>query len=306
MMITIIVNPDSGSAARKSVLLPAIAQRSDITVYETHQPGQATALAAEALGAGSELIVAAGGDGTVYEVINGLATDFAHARLGIIPLGTGNDLARTLALPVDPLEALNLLTGGAERAIDVIQVEAADRIVYGANMAIGGFTGQMNEVLTEELKASWGPLSYLLAAAKALPDLTDYETTITWDDGTVEHLTTLNLAVANGRTAAGGFLIAPEANPEDGLLDVIVVCYDSLLDVAEVATEFIAGNYLETEHVHHRRVPRVHVASRPGMWFNIDGELLTKEPVTFSVRPQALRVIVGPDYTAAPAPDSSR
>lgn len=297
MRIVMILNPQAGSADQIPVLRQAVTRLADVVVHETHTAGQATVLAAEALQAGAELIVAAGGDGTIYEVINGLATDFARATLGIIPLGTGNDLARTLAIPPEPLQALDLLTCGSQRGIDVIQVDGADTVVYGINMAIGGFTGQMNEVLTGEMKASWGPLAYLLGAIQVVPDLTDYDTVLTWDDGTVEHMTMLNIAVANARTAGGGFQVAPVANPEDGLLDVVMVRYESLLNITEVAARFVTGTYLESDYVLHRRTRRLHVASRPGMWFNVDGELLTNEPLSFTVLPGALRVVVGPAYT---------
>lgn len=211
MATTIILNPKAGTAAQQSTLLPKLEQHSDVTWHVTQRPRQATRLASEALAAGSELVVAAGGDGTVNEVVNGLATDFRRARLGIIPLGTGNDLARTLAIPAEPLEAFELLTTGTERAIDVIRVETAGIVTYGVNMAIGGFTGQMNETLTDDLKRTWGPLSYLLGAAQALPDLTNYATVLTWDDDTTECLNALNIAVANGRTAASHACTSPHA-----------------------------------------------------------------------------------------------
>jgi diacylglycerol kinase (ATP) len=300
MNTCIILNPRAGTAEQAALLREALIDRAHVTLRETSKPGQAADFAAEALHQGAELIVAAGGDGTINEVVNGLAADLARARLGVIPLGTGNDLARTLAIPPAPLEALQVLTAGAERYLDLIKVETAGQVVYGMNMAIGGFTGQMNEVLSEELKASWGPLAYLIGAAQVLPDLTGYETTITCDNTPVERLATLNIAVANGRTAAGGFRVAPPANPEDGLLDLVIVRYGSLLELAEVATRFLAGAYLDSEHVVHRRVRQVHIAARPGMWFNIDGELLTQEPITCTVQPQALRVIVGPEYIANP------
>jgi diacylglycerol kinase (ATP) len=106
--------------------------------------------------------------------------------------------------------------------------------------------------------------------------------------------------VANGRTAAGGFQVAPLANPEDGLLDVIVVRYGDVLDLAGIAARLLAGNYLSSEQVMHRRARHVHIASQPGMWFNVDGELFTSQPITFTVMPQALRVVVGPEYTPSP------
>ena len=164
-------------------------------------------------------------------------------------------------------------------------------------MAMGGFTGQMNEVLNEELKASWGPLAYLIGAVQVLPELTHYDTTVRWDDGTTDTLPLLNLAIANGRTAGGGWPVAPMANPEDGLLDVVGVRYASFIDLAEMSAQFMVGTYLANEHVFHRRAQQVAVTARPGMWFNLDGELLTKEPVTLTVRPRTLRVVVGFDYT---------
>jgi diacylglycerol kinase (ATP) len=175
-MIAIIANSHAGSAGQLPDLRHAIANRADIVLYETQTAGEATAVAEEALRAGAEMIVAAGGDGAINAVVNGLAADFAGTTLGIIPLGTGNDLARTLALPLEPLEALALLIGGTARPIDVIQLDCANRMIYGLNMAIGGFTGQMNEMMTEELKATWGPLAYLMGAVKTLPQLTGYHT----------------------------------------------------------------------------------------------------------------------------------
>jgi diacylglycerol kinase (ATP) len=292
----IILNPNAGSAGQAEALREALADYDGITLYETHEAGHATALAAEALEAGYALVVAVGGDGTINEVVNGFAADFARARLGIIPLGTGNDLARTLAIPADPLEALNIVMTGAERQLDLVKAEIVGQIVYAINVAAGGFSGQVDEVLTDELKASWGPLAYLLGAARIVPDLAGYKTTIAWDDGPVERIEALNIVVANGRTAAGGFQVAPLANPEDGLLDVIIVRYGDILALAGVAARLLAGNYLNSDQVMHRRARYVHIASQPGMWFNIDGELFTSKPITFSVMPHALRVVVGREY----------
>jgi diacylglycerol kinase (ATP) len=114
----------------------------------------------------------------------------------------------------------------------------------------------------------------------------------------------LNVVVANGRTAAGGRPVAPIANPCDGLLDVIVVKAGSMPALAKVGTRLVAGNYLGSPLVHHRRVRQVAVASDPGMWFNVDGELITNEPVSLRVLPGRQRVIVGPEFEAAP--DESR
>jgi diacylglycerol kinase (ATP) len=158
----------------------------------------------------------------------------------------------------------------------------------------------VQEVLTDEMKATWGPLAYLRGAAAVLPDLREYETYLTYDDGPAERVEALNVVVANGRYAAKGWAVASAANPEDGLLDVVVVRYGPLLDLTEVAARLLADDYLESGLVLHRRARRVRVASRPGMWFSVDGELRTNEPITFTARPNAMSVVVGPDYLPEP------
>jgi diacylglycerol kinase (ATP) len=309
MQTYIILNPHAGTAAQVEVLEEAIRTDPTMTLWKTIRSGHACELAAEAARAGADLVIAAGGDGTVNEVINGLTevingltSDVARAKLGVIPLGTGNDLARTLALPTDPQEAFQLLTTGEVRPLDLIKAETAGGVVYGMNVAAGGFTGQMNELMTDELKATWGPLAYIRGAVSVLPNLTDYETFITWDNGPEERIQAFNIIVANGRTAAGGFMVAPTANPEDGQLDVVIVQSGSLVDLAGIAARLLVGNYVDSDLVLHRRACQVRITSRPGMWFNVDGELFTKEPITFSVLPQALQVIVGKGYMPEPSP----
>lgn len=285
----VILNPAAGSAEQGPRLREALAESADIALSEA--PGDARRLAAKAIAEGRDLVIAAGGDGTIHEVVQGLAANFRAARLGLIPLGTGNDLARTLGIPLDPVEALAALHVRPERTIDLFRVATESDSTYGINVAAGGFSGQVDEVLTDELKASWGPLAYVRGALGVLPDLTGYQTTLAYDDGSWEKIEALNVIVANGRTCAGGILVAPEADPADGLLDVVVVRHGSLLDLAAVGASLLTGDYRERAEVTHRRARRVRVASKPGMWFNVDGELFTKEPVTFSVEPGALRVV---------------
>jgi diacylglycerol kinase (ATP) len=298
MRIHFIVNPHAGSVDQLNDLQQAVQSRSDIIVHELGPSSDIATLVDTALQAGAEMVLAGGGDGTINAVLNALAPAFDQVKLGIIPLGTGNDLARTLSLGPDPVAAFASLEEGQERVLDIIEMVYGERMLYGLNMAIGGFTGQMNEVLNEELKASWGPLAYLIGAVQILPELTHYDTEIHWDDGTTDTLTLLNLAIANGRTAGGGWSVAPMANPEDGLLDVIGVHYVSFMDLAEMTAQFVAGTYLANEHVFYRKVQQISVVSRPGMWFNLDGELLTNEPVKLAVKPHALRMLVGFDYVA--------
>jgi diacylglycerol kinase (ATP) len=214
-------------------------------------------------------------------------------------LGTGNDLARTLALATDPVEVFDQLLHGETRHLDLIHVTGPDISRYALNVAAGGFSGQVNELMSSEMKATWGPLAYLRSALAVLPDLTNYRVEIAYDDEPPQVVDALNVIIANGRTAAGGVLVAPTANPEDGLLDVVIV-HDAPIRqlIATAATLLLDGNYLKHEYVTHRQATTVRIDSTPSMWFNTDGELLTNASLTFTVRAGALPVVVGPEYQA--------
>jgi diacylglycerol kinase (ATP) len=304
VQIRIILNLAAGTAGKKVQALQALMDgRTDVRILESRERGHAQLLAAEAASEGCDLVIAAGGDGTIHEVVQGLASVRGRTRLGVLPFGTGNDLARTLGIPDDPAAAVALLEGGGvEREVDLFRVESAGEVRYGINVAAGGFSGQVDEVLTDEMKATWGPLAYVRGALGVLPDLTAYDTRIAWDDGEPERVQALNIVVANGKTCGGGTRVAPAADISDGLLDVVVVRHGSLLDLAKIAARLIAGDYTESDGVDVRRARRVHVASRPGMWFNVDGELLGNQPVSFEVIPGALRVIAGPAEAVRPPP----
>jgi diacylglycerol kinase (ATP) len=304
MRTLVVFNPKAGSARSAQALRERLSERGNVALVEPESPEETRLAAARAKQEGYDLIVAAGGDGTIHAVVNGLAPDFGGARLAVLPLGTGNDLRRTLAIPEDPLEALNLLDGGAERLIDVFRVDTPRQTCFGVNTASGGFSGQMQEALTKEMKATWGPLAYLRGAFAVLPDLTDYHTVIEFDDDSAERIAAINVIVANGRFAAHGWNVASRANPEDGLLDVVIVNSGPLFDLTAVAAQLMGGDYLDSDHVTLRRARRIRIQSRPEMWFSVDGEPVGEEPITFTAVPRALRVVVGAEYRPDPATSS--
>jgi diacylglycerol kinase (ATP) len=295
-----ILNPNAGTAKAIDEIRGRL-EASGFEVRLTVGPGDATEIARERATAGAPTVVACGGDGTISEVARGLIPVRSATRLGIIPLGTGNDLARTLAIPTDLDGALETLVADRERAFDAIAVEPDDaERTYAVNVAAGGFSGQVDEVLSSELKARWGPLAYVWSAARVLPDLTGYHTTLSFDDDRAdERIEALNVIVANARTCGGGFQVAPSADPEDGLLDIVVVRYGSALDLARVGVRLMKGDYVDGEEVVHRRARAVRIVSKPPMWFNVDGELVSRAAVTFRVVPRALRVLVGEGYLSA-------
>ncbi|MDQ3314200.1 MAG: hypothetical protein M3505_06170, partial [Verrucomicrobiota bacterium] len=165
---------------------------------------------------------------------------------------------------------------------------------YFINVSAGGFSGTVNEKLTPEIKQSWGPLAYLRCAAEALPELRAYKTTITLDDMSTMEVDLYNAVIANGRYVAGGTLIAPDASIDDGLLDIILIPENPAGSIALVAAQIAVGAHLTSEGVIFRRAAKVVVNSTPGMWFNVDGELVGNEPATFEVLPRALRFRAGP------------
>ena len=298
----LIVNPNAGSAHAADLSIARDAPGIDVVEVESEDETRDAATAAARDGV--RTVVAAGGDGTLHLVANGLMawgeTADDRPALAVLPLGTGNDFARTLGLPLDDLATcLRCIGEGVTRPLDLIRYRHEDQDGYAVNVCAGGFSGVVGETLTPELKSSWGPLAYLIGAAKLLPDLTDYRTDISWDGGPAERLDAFNVVVANGRTAAGGQPVAPRANPEDGLLDVVVVRAGTALDLARLAALVLAGDYITDDAIVFNQVRRVRITSTPGMWFNVDGELRTNEPVEFEAVPGALHVVVGPDYVAA-------
>jgi len=263
----------------------------EVDVRRTARKGDAVRFARAALRKGCEMIVAAGGDGTLNEVVNGIGATNSSVRLGLIPLGTGNDFARTLGLPTDLDEAIAVLAAGQTRAIDLVQV-TSDKVRYFVNVSAGGFSGLVNEKLTPAMKKTWGPLAYLRSAVAALPQLRAYRTKVSFNKKKPLTLSLYNVVIANGRYVAGGRLIAPKASIDDGLLDIILIKERSAAELALLAAKVALGHHLSSDAIVFRRAAKVTVNSQPGMWFNVDGELVGNEPATFEVLPRALQFVV--------------
>jgi diacylglycerol kinase (ATP) len=290
---SIICNPGAGSVDDRDSIRAQLQRIPSSSIHFTDQKGDGTRLAQEAIAAGCDRVIAAGGDGTLNEVINGLAPHADRVEVGLIPLGTGNDFARVLDLPASVDDCIDVLAAGNVRPTDFVRV-TSDSVRYFVNVSAGGFSGTVNEKMTPEIKQSWGPLAYLRCAAEALPELRAYRTEIELDDAPGLALDLYNVVIANGRYVAGGTLIAPEASIDDGLLDVVLIPQNPAGDLALVAAQILVGSHLTSEGVVFRRASKVGVRSTPGMWFNVDGELVGNEPAVFEVMPRALRFLVGP------------
>jgi diacylglycerol kinase (ATP) len=291
MKTSIIYNPAAGSVKDRKTIGEKLQQLSAARIYFTEKEGDATRFAENAIQQGQDLVVAAGGDGTLNEVINGIAPFADRIQIGLVPLGTGNDFARTLALPGSIEDCIQILRTGKTQAIDLVRV-TSDQVRYFVNVSAGGFSGTVNEKLTPEIKKTWGPLAYLRSAAAAFPELRSYRTTVVLDDDPPFEADLYNAIIANGRFVAGGAEVAPEAAADDGLLDLILVLQKPMSEIALVIAQILTGKHLGSDAVVFRRAKKILVHSNPGMWFNVDGELVGNEPALFEALPRALRFVV--------------
>lgn len=294
----IIANPNArGGKEQIAALEEALAQWPESRLFLTSDTGHAESLARRAAEDGFEQVVAAGGDGTIHEVLNGLADHFGRVRLGILPLGTGNDLARTLGLAdLELAAAVEVLRNGHGHPSDVVRVrdDAKGLRRYFVNVSGAGFSGELDQTLTAEMKRAWGPLAYLRAAIESLGDLTRYQIEMLIDDE--ERLVTdgLNLVVANGRFVAAGIEIAPRAEIDSGFAELLVLRPETLPELAGLARRVLAGGQHlddpDDERVIYRRIRTLEVTSDPPMPLNADGELIGHLPCRFEVVPAALEI----------------
>lgn len=286
----IILNPSAGSVQHIDDIVARLGRLPNAEIRVTGRRGSAARFARTAIRQGRETIIAAGGDGTLNEVVNGIGENVTKARVGLIPLGTGNDFARTIGVPTDLEAAIDLIAARKTRAVDLVRV-TSDEVRYFVNVSAGGFSGLVGEKLTPKMKKTWGPLAYLRGAAAALCDLRAYRTTLAFDNSDSLMLDLYNVVVANGRYVAGGRMIAPEALLDDGLLDIVLIPERPAGELAVLAAQMAMGTHLTSDAVVFRRAAKLTVNSKPGMWFNVDGELVGKEPARFEILPRALRFI---------------
>jgi diacylglycerol kinase (ATP) len=300
----VICNPSSGGGAYDPDVLRAEFDGYELDWVETEGPGDASEAAREWP---EGLLIVAGGDGTINDAVNGLGkAGFPEGvTLGILPAGTGNDLAATLCIPDDPDEAEEVIRHGRVRTLDVARVRSEGiEERFFINVATGGLGAEISDANEGELKRRWGKLSYLRASLEVAKDF-DVKELDLYLDGELHRTQAVNIVVGNCRFAGGGWLAAPRANPEDGLLDVVIIEKLGLADLLQLAPASMArADYLGKEGVFSARAKEIRVETQPpGLDFTVDGEVVGDEPARFSVVPGALKVIVGPDYV--PEPDGA-
>ena len=254
-----------------------------LAVRLTWEGGDAARLVQEALAAGYPTLIAGGGDGTLREVAEALALAGGQASLALLPLGTANDFCRAAGIPLLPAEALALLEC-EPRPIDLGEVDGQ----LFLNMATGGFGSRVTANTSEELKKLLGGAAYFLTGLSRFAEVHSAfgrfgGPGFAWEGDF------LALGIGNGRQAGGGHVLCPQAQVDDGLLDVCIV--PASQDMVGTLGTLLSGGILGLEAVSvSARLPWLEVEAPEGLDINLDGEPLESRHLRFAARPGALRV----------------
>ncbi|MGA2139932.1 MAG: diacylglycerol kinase family protein [Verrucomicrobiia bacterium] len=260
---------------------------SSVTLAPTQQAGEARHLAARAVTEGYRVIVAAGGDGTINEVINGLG--MSGATLGVLPLGTVNVFAQELGIPRHVEAAWAVIEDGRTRTIDLARAESNGVARCFMQLAGVGFDARAVRAASWELKKKIGPLSYVWAGLKTLSGT---HTRVEVSANGNNPVGGVAVLVGNGRFYGGRFALFPKARMDDGLLDVCVFEKCGYLDVLRYGHGILRGAHLDLGGVKYFQAERLVCTAPSATPFELDGEDAGDAPVTFSVVPRALRVVV--------------
>ena len=258
-----------------------------LDVRLTWEAGDAARWVDEALAAGYDHIVAGGGDGTLRDVAEAMVRADTQASLVLLPLGTANDFARAAGIPLEPEQALALLQAPAQ-AIDLGQV--GEQVFL--NMATGGFGSQVTANTSEDLKKVLGAAAYLFTGLSRFSELSAASVELHGPDFQWQG-DLLALGIGNGRQAGGGHVLCPQAQVDDGLLDISILPAPQEV-VGTLRSLLSDGLGLENMFVR-ARLPWVEIKSSQGLDINLDGEPLQGDSLRFEVLPAALRVHLPPD-----------
>jgi diacylglycerol kinase (ATP) len=290
--ICLIYNAQAGSAANIHSVLSRYTSRVMGDIRPAEGPEQTQQLARDAIDQGFHRLVVAGGDGTINAVVNAIAPRFQEIELALLPFGTGNDLARSLDIPLDDMdEAVRLAFRGEAVPIDLGHVEGG-RETYFINAASGGVGGTVASDIASAEKIRWGAFAYWRTAITKLAQLSEYQVQVQIDEELVE-LSLYGLVVANGRFVGGGFEIAPRAKLNDGLLDVTTIPVLPPTELLTAGLNFGLQRFEQAPAIKFYRARRVTISSQPAIPFSVDGEPMRTYNAAFEVIPNALRVVVG-------------
>ncbi|MDQ0612764.1 diacylglycerol kinase (ATP) [Microbacterium sp. W4I4] len=291
--LAMVVNPLAGkgrgahAAAEAERVLRAAG--ASVSVFTGSSAAQTRAVMRQIVDGNPDGVVVVGGDGTLTGIVDVLAD--AHLPITLVPAGTGNDLARALGIPTGaPGVAAMLALEGLPRRIDLGTVESQGESRPFLTVAALGFDAKVSE-RTNILRHPSGRLRYYLALVIELLRLRPTDFVIRMDDGAPKRMPGTLLAVGNTPTYGGGMPICRDAEPDDGLLDIVHVAPLGRVKLLRVFPLLLRGTHLGRSEVTHRRAARVR-ASAPGLIVYADGERAGSEECTIGIRPGAVTMMV--------------
>jgi len=299
--IGVIVNPAAGAgkSAKKWPQIMSLLKSLGLDFEHdiTEAPGHATELARAAVKKGYELVVSVGGDGTINEIVNGLydANGIEYMAMGIVNTGTGADYIRTFGIPRDYKGGCQLLMSPRRRTVDLGVIEYTrngdrEKRLF-VNFAGLGFDAEVVKATTEKFKALGDMPSYLMGLLTTLFSYHNREISIVVD-GEPGQRRICTVMLNNGRYGGGGMLPAPDADPADGLLDVLIIDDVTKPDLLRSLPRVYRGTHLTHPKVTLMRAREVEVRPTHQMAVQADGELLGAAPARFSILPAMLTLVV--------------
>ena len=247
--------------------------------------GDAENAAVQALQDGVDHLFVGGGDGTLNDVLNGVAGTpggLDAVTFGLIPLGTGNDFATALDISVDVEEAIAQLFEAPPARIDVGRVN--DR--YFVNVSAGGFIAEVSDAVNPQLKTIAGKLAYLLGGAQVLLSSEPVRATIR-QSGATESRTLHTFAICNSRLVGGGRLIAPHAVVDDGLLDCCLIDAMPTVDFLALLRQVSNGEHLDDPRVSYVQTDQIELSFDRRIKLNTDGQVLEADRCAYTVMARA-------------------
>ncbi|MDQ0215796.1 diacylglycerol kinase (ATP) [Oikeobacillus pervagus] len=290
----IIYNPTSGRELFKKHL-PDVLQKLEKAGYETSAhattaEGDATEAARIAVERKYDIVVAAGGDGTLNEVVNGLAEQDYRPKLGVIPMGTTNDFARALHIPRDIPKAVDIIVRGDTIPVDIGRMNEK----YFINIAGGGRITELTYEVPSKLKTMIGQLAYYLKGIEMLPSIKATPLTIEYDGKIFEGDAMLFLIGLTN--SVGGFeKLAPDSSINDGLFSLLILKKTNLAEFIRVVTLALRGEHMQHPNVIYTQANHIKVNSPESALLNLDGELGGVLPAEFENLYRHLEVFVPKD-----------
>jgi YegS/Rv2252/BmrU family lipid kinase len=282
----LIVNRKARSGLRAIDDAMAVLEEGGIDIVEAEMAGREEVCAEIREDAAEiDLVVLGGGDGTLNAAAPALVE--TGLAMGVLPLGTANDLARTLGIPPDPVEAARVIAAGRTRRVDMGEVNG---VLY-FNVASIGFSARLARRLTSEAKRRFGAFGYGLAAARLLAESRPFVVEID-HDGRTERVRTIQVSVGNGRYYGGGMAVEETARADDGRLDVYSLEVPHWWHLVRLAPALRRGTQHRSKYVRAFPTTELTLRTRRKHEVNADGELVTATPAHFRVRPGAVEVFV--------------